>query len=71
MSGGVATFHPSMRSPDELIAAADHALYQAKREGRNCVRLFGHAPLDRISHLVHESQEDRLLGCEVVVKRSL
>jgi diguanylate cyclase (GGDEF)-like protein len=46
--GGVAAFHPSMRSPDELLAAADHALYQAKREGRNCVRLFGHAPLERV-----------------------
>jgi diguanylate cyclase (GGDEF)-like protein len=41
VSVGVAAFHPSMRSPDELLAAADHSLYQAKREGRNCVRLFG------------------------------
>jgi putative two-component system response regulator len=47
VSGGVALFHPTMRSPDELLAAADHALYQAKRDGRNCVRLFGHAPLER------------------------
>ena len=47
VSGGVATYHPSMRSPDELLAAADHALYQAKREGRNSIRLFGQAALER------------------------
>ena len=46
VSAGVATFHPSMRSSDELLAAADHALYRSKREGRNCVRLFGRAPMD-------------------------
>ncbi len=40
VSAGLASFHSSVRSPDELLAAADHALYQAKRDGRNCVRLF-------------------------------
>jgi putative two-component system response regulator len=43
VSAGVATYHPSMRSPDELLAAADHALYQAKRAGRDRVKLFGRA----------------------------
>ena len=42
VSCGVATYHTSMTSPDDLLAAADHALYQAKREGRNCLRMFGH-----------------------------
>jgi diguanylate cyclase (GGDEF)-like protein len=41
VSAGVAAFHQSMASPDDLLAAADHALYEAKREGRNRVRLFG------------------------------
>jgi diguanylate cyclase (GGDEF)-like protein len=45
VSAGVAAHHASMRSPDELLAAADHALYQAKREGRNCSRLFGETGL--------------------------
>lgn len=46
VSAGVAAHHPSMGTPDELLAAADHALYRAKREGRNTVRLFGETPLD-------------------------
>jgi diguanylate cyclase (GGDEF)-like protein len=48
VSAGLATYHPSMRSPDELLAAADHALYQAKNDGRNRVRLFGRAMLDPV-----------------------
>jgi diguanylate cyclase (GGDEF)-like protein len=42
VSAGVATYHPSMRAPDELLAAADSALYESKRGGRNRVRRFGH-----------------------------
>ena len=47
VSAGVAAYHSSMRSPDELIAAADLALYRAKQDGRNCVRIFGR-PLDLV-----------------------
>lgn len=46
VSGGVATFHPNMRTPDELLASADHALYRAKREGRNCIRLFARSVVE-------------------------
>lgn len=39
VSVGVATYHPGMISRSELLAAADLALYQAKQDGRDCVRL--------------------------------
>ncbi len=64
LSAGAATYHPSMRSPDELLAAADHALYQSKHEGRNRVRLFGHTLMDHAmpSHDAAEGLRDRLGG---------
>ena len=39
VSIGVAVLESSRRDLDDLIAAADAALYRAKDEGRNCVRL--------------------------------
>jgi diguanylate cyclase (GGDEF)-like protein len=35
---GVAALDAEIRGPHELIAAADRALFQAKYDGRNCVR---------------------------------
>ena len=37
ISFGVAAFPHDAHSPDELLSAADAALYQAKRAGRNRV----------------------------------
>lgn len=41
ISVGVATCPDHAETPDELVAAADAALYQAKHDGRNCVRVAG------------------------------
>jgi diguanylate cyclase (GGDEF)-like protein len=42
---GVAVAHPAIDSVDAkgLVRAADHALYEAKRAGKNCVRSQLHA----------------------------
>lgn len=41
ISLGVATIVPSLdSSPEELLSSADKALYRAKKEGRNRVKLF-------------------------------
>ena len=38
--------------PDRLIAAADHALYAAKKEGKNCYAVY-----DAAAPLVPEAEE--------------
>jgi diguanylate cyclase (GGDEF)-like protein len=40
LSVGVAVAGPGAHTPDGLLDAADEALYEAKRAGRNCVRVF-------------------------------
>jgi diguanylate cyclase (GGDEF)-like protein len=39
LSAGLATIEPSIKSLDDLIASADAALYHAKRDGRDRVRI--------------------------------
>lgn len=39
MSIGLAAYDPEMASPDDLLALADEALYRAKQEGRDRIRV--------------------------------
>ncbi|HEX7088591.1 MAG TPA: GGDEF domain-containing protein [Longimicrobiales bacterium] len=39
VSVGMAAYDPSMAGPDELLAVADEALYRAKQEGRDRIRV--------------------------------
>ncbi len=71
VSAGVASYHPSMGSPEEFLAAADHALYQAKREGRNCVRLFGHAALEHAPPSPEASPTDARGGQESLLRHPI
>lgn len=49
ISLGVAVFPEHAQHRDELMEVADRALYQAKREGKNCTRLAGAAgPLSEV-----------------------
>jgi len=41
ISLGVATSGATTMSADDLVAAADEALYRAKREGKNRVEMSG------------------------------
>jgi diguanylate cyclase (GGDEF)-like protein len=44
VSIGVAAFAPNIKTPEELISAADKALYQAKNKGRNNVQVYQNLP---------------------------
>lgn len=39
LSAGVTVFTSTFSSPNQLIAIADQALYEAKQSGRNCIRI--------------------------------
>jgi diguanylate cyclase (GGDEF)-like protein len=57
LSGGVATFPDDGQSSTDLIAAADAALYRAKKDGRN--RVFASQPKyfsDESEDIVYNAQ---------------
>jgi diguanylate cyclase (GGDEF)-like protein len=45
ISIGVAVMESARRDLEDLLAAADHALYEAKNAGRNRVRMLSQAPV--------------------------
>lgn len=44
VSAGIAEYVETMESAEQLLAAADRALYQAKAQGRDCVRIADRGP---------------------------
>jgi len=49
LSAGLAALEPNVKSLDELIARGDAALYRAKHEGRDLVRIADESLLDMSS----------------------
>jgi predicted signal transduction protein with EAL and GGDEF domain len=63
-SFGVAAFPKHASSPQQLIACADTAMYEAKAANKNCVRFAADlAPKDAVQQLV-ESVEVELVSTD-------
>ncbi|MFM0441519.1 GGDEF domain-containing protein, partial [Paraburkholderia strydomiana] len=54
ISLGVASLEDAASTLQELLAAADKALYDAKTAGRNCVRTLGGAPISAVDPATNE-----------------
>ena len=57
ISIGIALFPSDSSDPIELIEMADSALYRAKREGRNCVRVYRETEDEEPKHLLQPRSE--------------
>jgi diguanylate cyclase (GGDEF)-like protein len=62
ISIGVAVPSPARRTLDDLLAAADHALYQAKRSGRDRVIVYADTPVPQPSRPLALARTNSLLG---------
>lgn len=50
VSVGIASYHPGLKRVEDLVAAADDALYRAKEAGRDCVRVQSFVGQEREGH---------------------
>ncbi len=62
ISIGVAVPSQARRTLDDLLAAADHALYQAKRSGRDRVVIYADTPVAQASRPLPLARTNALLG---------
>ena len=62
ISIGIAVPSQARRTLDDLLAAADHALYQAKRSGRDRVVMYADSRVSQASRALPLARADVLLG---------